>query len=363
MVAKSPRVSMQEQLQASASQIWSSMKHLEQTIKASPDKANNDDQEGAQVSLESVIRIMFGSCTAGMTATEEHDTNGAGSHSGRIGSRKMSQSTCEPASPTQSEDNLYKNLFEDEHMKAEDAVCHLREQMEQQRALRSPPRNIAAHKSNYAPKLFPASSPKEKKKANQPPVKEFSASAPGKTQAAGNEGSFDDEISALSQHTLEELAAIHQGYNGFLDRVHSDVTQDPVEALEESWKNTVDPNRGSSPHRMSSPLQFQRTGRSHGGRSHGTLNTKQTIGTKSTMSSQTNEFASFFRKDEQQYWQDVVQEQDESQDPAAGSVGISNRHEQLVKARERVRRREWVGFSRSSTRTIDTLFYSQISSS
>jgi hypothetical protein len=63
------------------------MKHLEQTIKASPDKANNDDQEGAQVSLESVIQIMFGSCTAGMTPTEEHDTNGAGSHSGRISSR------------------------------------------------------------------------------------------------------------------------------------------------------------------------------------------------------------------------------------------------------------------------------------
>jgi hypothetical protein len=129
-------------------------------------------------------------------------------------------------------------------------------------------------------------------------------------------------------------------YNGFLDRVHSDVTQDPVEALEESWKNTVDPNRGSSPHRMSSPLRFQRTGRSHG-----TLNTKQTIGTKSTMSSQINEFASVFGKDEQQYWQDVVQEQDESQDPTAGSVGISNRHEKLVKARKRVRKREWVGFS------------------
>jgi hypothetical protein len=129
-------------------------------------------------------------------------------------------------------------------------------------------------------------------------------------------------------------------YNGILDRVHSDVTQDPVEALEESWKNTVDPKRGLSPHRMSTPLRFQRTGRSHG-----TLNTKQTIGTKSTMSSQTNEFASVFRKDEQQYWQDVVQEQDESQDPAAGSVGISNRHKKLVKARERVRRREWVGFS------------------
>jgi hypothetical protein len=142
--------------------------------------------------------------------------------------------------------------------------------------------------------------------------------------------------------TERDLIAVESAaaYNGFLDRVHLDVTQNTVEALEESWKNTVDPNRGSSPNQMSSPLQFQRTGRSHG-----TFNTKQTIGTKSTMSSQTNKFASVFRKDKQQYWQDVVQEQDESQDPAAGSVGISNRHEQFVKARKRVRRQEWVGFS------------------
>jgi len=324
-------------------------------MKASPDIGKSDGQEGAPVSIESVIRIMFGSCTTAMAQTQgDDDTHGLGSQSERMGSRKMSQSTCEPASPTKSEEKLYKNLFEDEHIKAEDAICHLREQMEQQRANRSPPRNICAQKGKAdVPSLFPVSSPKEKKRANQAPVQVLSA----KAEAAGNDISFDDEISAISQHTLEELAAVRKGVNGFLERVHSDVTQDPVETLEESWKNTVNPNRGSSPPRMSSPLRFQRTGRSQG-----TLNTKHTMGTKSTMSSQTNEFASVFRKDEQQYWQEVVQEQDEREGMGADSIGISSRHEKLIKARERIRRRELKTKRDGTSTTVNSSVYSDRSS-
>jgi DNA-directed RNA polymerase specialized sigma24 family protein len=162
-----------------------------------------------------------------------------------------------------------------------------------------------------------------------------------------NDISFDDGVSAISQDTLEQMARVYPGESEFLERVHSDVTQDPVDTPDESWMHTVNPNRQGSPfrqgQRISSPLRFTRQGRS----GEGTINTKhsrQTIGTKSTMSTQTHEFASAFRKDEQKFWQDVVNEQDEREDPADGSIGISSRHEKLIRARELRRIREMVSY-------------------
>lgn len=326
MVAQSSSpTSVKEQLQASATQLWSSMQKQWPS-----DKPNNDTgEEGAQVSLESVIRVMFGSCTAGISPND-YEPKGAA---------KCGQSpTSEPVSPTtkSEERKRYKNIFKDDHKKAEDAICHLREQMEQKSHHRpSPPRNIMTQnskgtpkrqrgKSSNVPTIFSASTPKEKSKVDTAALSP-ETEVTDLTTTPSTDDLVDDEISAISQHTLEELARLHQGDNAFLERVHSDVTQDPVESTEETWKHTANPNnRGASksPLRIGSPHRLTRNGRSHG-----TLNTKHTMNTKSTMSTQTNEFANLFKQEEQRYWQELVKEQHGNDDPAtqSGSFRKSSR--------------------------------------
>ena len=225
-------------------------------------------------------------------------------------------------------------LFSDNQLRAEEAVSHLRQQLEGMRDSKSPPRRGVNHSGKEVPCLFPASSPKHKRDISVPNVV---ADPPSRRTAVNDDVSFDDGVSAISQETLEEMAKLYLGSNGFLERVHSDVTQQPVDAPEESWKHTVNPNRRASPTRQGrtgmSPLRLTRQGRSQG-----TINTKQsrhTTGTKSTMSTQTHEFATAWRKDEEQYWQDMVKE---DEDPAE-SVGISSRHEKLIRIRDLRRQR------------------------
>jgi hypothetical protein len=211
--------------------------------------------------------------------------------------------------------------------------------MEQKNMAASPCRAWHTGKDVQVPGLFPASSPPKQQKEVMVPnlVADLPASIPadkGTGDKLSENISFDDGISVLSQHTLEELAKVYEGHNGFLERVHSDITQDPIEETDESWKHTFDPNRGVDQAIGMSPLRLTRQGRSHG-----TMNTKQSRGarsmaTKSTMSTQTNDFASAWRKDEQMYWEDVVKE---DTDPAE-SVGLSSRHEKLIRARKLVRR-------------------------
>jgi hypothetical protein len=209
--------------------------------------------------------------------------------------------------------------------------------MEQKNMATSPCRAWHTGKDVQVPGLFPASSPPKPKQQKEILVPDLPASIPadkGISDKLSESISFDDGISALSQHTLEELAKVYEGHNEFLERVHSDITQDPIEEFDESWKHTFDPNRGVNQVPGMSPLRLTRQGRSHG-----TMNTKQSRGarsmaTKSTMSTQTNEFASAWRKDEQMYWEDVVKE---DVDPAE-SEGLSSRHEKLIRARKLVRR-------------------------
>ena len=329
MVAQSSSpTSVKEQLQASATQLWSSMQKQWPS-----DRPNNDSpEEGAQVSLESMIRVMFGSCTAGISPND---------YQPKVGEKCSQSPTSAPVSPSRKseERKKYNNIFKDDHKKAEDAICHLREQMERKSHHRpSPPRNIMTQNSKGTPKgkrgkkssspnVFSASNPEEKSKAD------VGAPSP-KTEATNlattpsKESLFDDEVSAISQHTLEELARLHQGDNAFLERVHSDLTQDPVESSEETWKHTVNPqSRGvsKSPLRIGSPHRLTRNGRSHG-----TLNTKHTFNTKSTMSTQTNEFANLFKQEEQRYWQELVKEED-------GNVDLSskNRNPSIVRSNSR----------------------------
>ena len=141
--------------------------------------------------------------------------------------------------------------------------------------------------------------------------------------------SFDDGISEISAATLQEMAKMYEADETLLHRVYSDITQDPAEPRSENWKkshddaaavNAASPQRssGGSSFYRANPLNFTRT---RTGRSHGTLSTHRSKGarsmaTKSTLSTQTTDFANAWKRDEQQYWQDVVKEDDMHHDPA-----------------------------------------------
>ena len=324
----------------------------------SPERATNDEQEGVQTSLESVIRVMFSSCTAGIVTPSSSSAASKEEMGSPTSSREKSRSTCEPASPTRNVESLYEKLFSDNQLRAEEAVCHLREQLESMRESRSPSRRIVDHSGNDVPCLFPASFPNHKKKEREIVVPTRKSDPSSRhceitTRKVTNNLSFDDGVSVISQDTLEEMAQVYHGRNGFLERVHSDLTHDPVDAAAESWKLLSNPNKGGSPfrERMGSPPRFTRQPRSIGTidtkKSRHTLGTKST---KSTVSSQTHDFASTFQKDEAKYWK-VVVEEDEQEDPASESIEISSRHDALIRARELRRIREMVSLLYRNPRT------------
>jgi len=332
---------MKQQIQASANHLWSSVnKSLEQTKRqmSTPDTTVTDEQDGVQAQIESVIRVMFGSCTVGdvIPITPDNDkTSDIGSPvvDSPASSRDKSQSTCEPVSPTKHEHFLYTKS------RAEKAVCLLRDQLEGARESRSP---LGAVESNV-PGLFPASPPNMKLIRVPDRMVDPSSHSTGNDGEILNDASFDDGISAISQDTIDEMARVYAGRNIFLERVHSDITQDPYEIHEESWKITVDEESwkfkvnpkgrvSPMPRRADmSPLRAPSRGRSHA-----TANTRSSKFSKSTMSSQTNEFANVWKIDEEKYWQEVVEEQNE--DYAQGSFEPSNLKEKIGKAREQHRR-------------------------
>jgi hypothetical protein len=127
-----------------------------------------------------------------------------------------------------------------------------------------------------------------------------------------------------------------------IHRVHSDVTQDPMdgEGVEESWKETVNPRLDSC-----SPLRMGRSS----SRSHCTVHTKRsqgTKGTKSTESTQTNEFANVWQREEQKYWEEMVKEEDGGF--AVDDSVLSGRQKKFFRARELSRKARLLSSNRSS---------------
>jgi hypothetical protein len=291
---------------------------------------------GEQTSLESVIRVIFGACTgADIPQAEKTYKRDIGSETSSP-SREKSKSTCEPVSPNPSqEDAMYAQLCRDEQFRAEEAVSHLREQMEMRKEERSSHRQSPPHSkpTKSLHKFFPASSPSSPKKEREITVPTLVRDSPPKKRTnkkphAPQNMSFDDGISAISAQTLDEMAREYEVDATLLNRVHSDVTQDYVDTGVENWHGTASRNAGMPSPRHGaakmSPLRLARTGRS--GASRGT----RSFATKSTLSTQTNEFISVFRKNEQNYWQDVADEQD---NPALSAKDVTN-HETIMKARQ-----------------------------
>lgn len=331
--------SVKEQLQESARGLWSSV--LSMDLKAprtspSPDTTTNDQQEGQHMSLESVIRVMFTSCTTGIDpSAPTPSTNDVKFETSTT--ERPPRETPQPSSPSRSNgDSIYRALFSDSHLRAEEAVHHLREQLEQKKMERSPSR---PNKGRDVPGMFPASSPKNQREIevfkpfSRPPV----AVAASESTLPRYSFSFDDGVSVITQHTLEEQAKRLE--TGEISWVRSDITQDPIEIAEESWKETMYPRAARTPsptrrHAKSSPLGFHKSSN----RSQATVHTKlsngaKSMATKSTLSTQTNEFASAWQKEELRYWDEVVKEQEEEQFYSTTSE-VVRRHRKVMRARE-----------------------------
>lgn len=304
--------SVKEQLEESARGIWTTV--MESKGGSPPGEMSiNDEQEGKQMSLESVMRAVFGSCTSG-------NQGGDLSTAASAEILENTKNALDPNSPSSNRDRLYKKLFADSHLRAEEAVFHLRQQLEQRRAAqRGPPRTM---KGKEVPGMFPASDPRT---SSDPP--EFIDPSTGNLDVSTL--SFDDGISIVTQQTLEEMAQ-DMDLADFL-RVHSDVTQDPIDFTGETWKDTsYSPSPGRRRPGGMSPFALSRI------RSHGTTQTKRSFGaksqaTKSTMSSQSHEFESLLQKEEQKYWEEVVKEQDEVEEAETPA----NRNQRLLNERMR----------------------------
>lgn len=255
-------------IQASATQLWSSM------TSRSGDKEKEKEQGGVQSTAESVLRVMFGACTTGSRDVVETEFDlMTPSHF-----KKNSRNSCDGNNP----EMLYPR-------DVSQAVEHLQEK---QSASRRP-----SSSSKKIPGLFPMSSPS--KTTATPKIQ--SSDGPVFENVIPENATFDDGISAISAHTLEEMALAYSAMDG-ISRIRSDLTQDPNLKVEESWKQTVVRNGGSL-----NPLCLSREGRS--------TNTRYSSQTRSTTSTQTEEFVSVFRRNEQDYWNEIVKEEDFRREP------------------------------------------------
>jgi len=253
--------SRMKNIQASATQLWSSMTNLRSA-------ENEKEQGGVQSTAESVLRIMFGACTTGSRDSVEPDFD------------LMTPSHFKNYS--NSDDRKSPEMLYPKDVSQ--AVEHLHEKQSSCRR--------SSSSSSKIPGLFPMSSPS--KTTTTPKIQ--STDGPVFENVIPENATFDDGISAISAHTLEEMALAYSAMDG-ISRIRSDLTQDPDLKVEESWKQTVVRNGGSL-----NTLCLNREGRS--------TNTRYSSHTKSTTSTQSEEFVSVFRRNEQDYWNEIVKEDD-----------------------------------------------------
>lgn len=331
--SNSPKT-VREQIEDSAKDLWTTVMKLDTgIIKRSKDSSSTNDQEEPQhISLEAVIRVMFGSCTAGVPPASEVTADETESSAKDTASVKPSDlpSPQAPKSNKLDPDKLYRDIFSDDRLRAEEAVMHLREQLQHQRKTDKVPSRPKT--ANHFPVLFPASSPQRQITVPSQP-KELPGTVLKNEESMHSALSFDDGISSITQLSLDEIAKQYDAED--LARVFSDITQDPIEEVEESWKQTLRPrstNKDLSPVRISRSNRSQ--GTTHTKRSYGT----KSHGTKSTLSTQTNEFAGVWQREEQKYWDDVVREQEGFELDPSGNHILSERQMKLSRAREITRK-------------------------
>lgn len=271
--------------------------------------STNDGAEGRNP-FEGMMRTMFGSCT-NVDAT----TAPAMSPSSTLSSRQRSP----PCS--------------DDPTRAKHALHSLRKKDEQRET--SP-----SKRKSSIPRPFPMSSPQRKTSRDAPSVpylvQEVGPATPSHSisDLSTRNATFDDGISAISAHTLEELERQNQLKKPHhLIAVRSDLTQD--EGLE-----TINPimSKGSSTlfpgleenerDKSMRPYDLYRRGRSNN-----SWDSKGRDRSFQTMSTQTTDFEKMFYQNEQEYWEDTVQ-QDENSSSSVRKGTIRQIH-MLVKERYR----------------------------
>jgi hypothetical protein len=275
---------------------------------------------------------MFSSCTARAGVVVDNNSAAPYSPSSKSFPEKQlkvrhpkTTATRRPH-PETPERIAFKIFKSNEALRAEEAVFQLREQLEnqqfdvqyeaEQRKPCSPVKNL--------PKLFPNSTPAQKLAVPEHLVQQSSPHTPPRETigGAGDSNFADDGISVISQVTLENMARRYDLDNPHkMHRVHSDTTQQPGNTAVETWRHTA---AGSPKHKTGlSPVRLHRVNRSHG-----------TMNTKSTLSTQTTEFASVWRRDEQQYWKDITGEKE----PDPAEEGVSRFNNKLTDVRKTSRR-------------------------
>jgi len=235
---------------------------------------------------ETMVKTMFGSCTNGIPTTVTEELSPSNS------SRTTKSRSCdpsEPASPSrEKEEFFYAQFLSNDRMRAQQAVSVLRETVDKIAVASERPKSSLS-------KPFPVSSP-IRKEMQVPPIL-VQEIVPRRSDLQGDISgavSFDDGISAISAHTLEELARHHEEPHAF-GHVQSDLTSEGFETVQSKESTLFSPSFSPTHRSHGSPVDASRT---RSGLS------KKSAGTRSTKSS--SEFENVWRRDEQRYWQDMV---------------------------------------------------------
>jgi hypothetical protein len=324
IMSPDPRQSMTASAREKLQGVWSSLRsinteEMESRVASLAKWTPRSADEGNP--LESMMRTMFGSCTGGADDMTKPET-----------SRRSSRSSNEQNSPSS-----------DDRARANHAVQSLREKAEQREA--SPSKRISSMR-----KPFPMSSPQHKTIVNPYLNQEV---APPIPNLASRADTFDDGISAISAHTLEELERQNQLKNPHpLTTVKSDLTQDDglekINPTVSKGSSTLFP--GSEEERRdcigaaTSPFPLNRT--SWGSRGAGQNRSFQTVSTHST------DFEKMFTQNEEEYWKDTVQKDEIGSKVRKGSV---RQLHMIMKERYRSRSGDSVSFDCA---VVNVLFFS-----
>lgn len=301
--------------------MWSSMKAMSSLRFTSEENETTSTKltklkKTMEGDLELAYKAMFGSCTGETTESSPVVQPPIKEDENILKPQELEEST----SPSrEKEEFFYSQFLQDERHRAAQAVTSLQNAKTNTiESPRTPDRSI--------PKPFSKSSPSPRYNSAITPtqVTEIytTLESPMKVPIAADL-SFDDEISAISAHTLDEMARLSELVKSRrLCPVHSDLTSDGFETFgrklsneESSYFITHTPSR-EGPEKLglispqTSPLGLGKP------RSFGTINSNRSKGnrsahTKSTQSSQSTQFETVWRKDERKYWHDVVNDETE----------------------------------------------------
>lgn len=300
--------------------MWSSMKAMSSLRFASEDNETTSTKltklkKTMEGDLELAYKAMFGSCTGEATGNSP-----VVQPSNESENRPKTTEREEPTSPSrEKEEFFYSQFLQDERQRAAQAVTSLQNtKINKIASPRTPNRSI--------PKPFSKSSPSPRNNSTVTPTQVTEVyttpGSPLKIPIAA-ELSFDDEISAISAHTLDEMARqMELVKSRRLCPVQSDLTSDGFETIGSKVSNEEStfflprtPSR-EGPEKLglispqTSPFGLGKP------RSFGTINSNRSKGnrsahTKSTQSSQSTQFETVWRNDERKYWHDVVNDETE----------------------------------------------------